>query len=502
MIIHSIKWRLQAWHGFLLLCLVTGLLAGFYIFAHREKIQSLDNQLGEIMTPLMPRFAPAGALRPERRPRPEGLPTDGPAEGSPDAPPIRRSDGAQPPERDFPPPENPRREDLRDNREWTDRFAIPDRFYFIVWNDWGKRIADSTNAPSDRVASKPPGPGQGRVFETRGDFREVTQFTPNGRCVLVGTSLTPLREEMRTLAATLVVLGLGIVVVGFAVGWWLASRALRPIAEISRAAQDLAAGDLSQRINPSETESELGQLATVLNSTFTRLDAAFAKQRQFTSDAAHELRTPVSVILTQTQSTLNKERSPAEYRESLEACQRAAQRMKKLVESLLELARLDAGQPNTTQESVNLARCAEEGVSLIRPLAEDRKVRFQLDLAAATCLGNADQLALVITNLLANAVHYNRDGGEAIVSTRSEPDAAILTVADTGLGIAPEHLPNIFDRFYRADTARTSSQGRTGLGLAITKSIVEAHGGTIEVTSTPGTGTTFVVRLPTVESQA
>jgi len=174
MIIHSIKWRLQAWHGFLLVCLVTGLLSGFYIFAQREKLQALDNQLGEAMTPLMPRYAPGGALRPEQRPRWDGPPTDGPLEGPPDAPPFRRGDGPPPAERNFPQQDGPRPGELRDNREWAERFADPDKFYFIVWNDRGDRIADSTNAPAKRIASKPPGPGQGRLFETRENVRELT----------------------------------------------------------------------------------------------------------------------------------------------------------------------------------------------------------------------------------------------------------------------------------------------------------------------------------------
>src|SRR6185503_11389110 len=149
---------------------------------------------------------------------------------------------------------------------------------------------------------------------------------------------------------------------------WLATRALRPIAEISRAAREIAAGDLSKRINASETESELGQLVAVLNSTFTRLDAAFAQQQQFTSDAAHELRTPVSVILTQIQSTLNKERTGVEYRETLEACQRAAQRMRRLIESLLELARFDAGQEQLKRIQFDLATTARDCAELVQPL--------------------------------------------------------------------------------------------------------------------------------------
>jgi signal transduction histidine kinase len=203
----------------------------------------------------------------------------------------------------------------------------------------------------------------------------------------------------------------------------------------------------------------------------------------------------VSVILTQTQSTLNKERSPAEYRETLEACQRAAQRMRKLIESLLELAKLDASQAGK-REPLDLSRCAADCIELVRPLAEQRRITLRSELTNAPCSGDADQLALVITNLLSNAIHYNREGGEVRVATRQENSNSLVIVSDNGLGIAAEHLPHIFDRFYRADAARTSSQGRSGLGLAITKSIVEAHGGKITVTSEPDKGSSFTVSLP------
>ena len=287
-----------------------------------------------------------------------------------------------------------------------------------------------------------------------------------------------------------------ILVLGLAGGWWLAGRAIRPIDDISATAAKISAGDLSQRINAADTESELGRLAGVLNSTFARLETAFAQQRQFTSDAAHELRTPVAVILTQVQSALNKERTCPEYRETLEACQRAAQRMRRLTESLLALARLDAGQAALNRRRFNLAGTARESIELVSPLADARGVSIIPDLAAVECDGDAERLAQVITNLLTNAIQYNREHGEVRVTVKREADWAILAVVDTGPGIAAEDLPRVFERFFRADTARTGSSGNAGLGLAISKAIVEAHGGTIAVASAPGAGTTFTLRLP------
>jgi heavy metal sensor kinase len=260
----------------------------------------------------------------------------------------------------------------------------------------------------------------------------------------------------------------------------------------------ISAGDLSQRINVGETESELGRLAGVLNSTFARLDAAFAQQQQFTSDAAHELRTPVSVMLTQTQTTLNRERSAAEYRETLESCQRAAQRMRRLIETLLELARLDAGQQPMKRSRFDLAQTARDCVTLISPLADTRHVKISCDLPPLECLGDSERLSQVITNLLTNAITYNKENGEVRVRGEAKNGSVIVTVSDNGVGISPEALPRVFDRFYRADSSRTS--GNTGLGLAISKAIVEAHGGEIEVSSQPEVGSVFTMRLPVGES--
>jgi heavy metal sensor kinase len=247
-----------------------------------------------------------------------------------------------------------------------------------------------------------------------------------------------------------------------------------------------------------EAESELGQLAAVLNSTFARLETAFAQQKQFTADAAHELRTPVSVILTQTQTTLTRERTAAEYRETIEACQRSAQRMRRLIESLLELARLDAGQEPLKRMPFDLSQMVREGIESIRPLADERGVKILPELGTLEITGDSERLAQVIANLLTNAIQYNPSGGEVRLKLESRPGLAVLTVADTGPGISNEDLPHVFERFYRGDKSRTTSNGNAGLGLAIAKAIVEAHGGTIEVASQTGTGTTFTVRLPAI----
>jgi len=323
---------------------------------------------------------------------------------------------------------------------------------------------------------------------------------PPGEIVLVGRSIAPELKDLRLIALTLAAVGGGVLLLGLAGGWWIANRAMQPIQDISATAVKISAGDLSQRISTGETESELGQLASVLNSTFARLEAAFAQQQQFTSDAAHELRTPVSVMLTQTQGTLNRERSAPEYRETLEACQRAAQRMRRLIESLLALARLDAGQETMKHLNFDLAKTVTDCVESVQPLADERAVKIQSELATVECVGDPERLAQVVTNLLSNAILHNQPGGEVQVKLTAQAGLALFTVSDNGPGISAEDLPHVFERFYRADKSR--STGGNGLGLSISKAIVEAHGGTIEVASETGAGTTFFVRLPTAPAVA
>jgi heavy metal sensor kinase len=337
-------------------------------------------------------------------------------------------------------------------------------------------------------------PAKLKTMDYQGN-RVAGDFLPSGEFIEVGCSINPELKELQHTAMNLTAVGGLILLIGFAGGWWFVSRSLRPISEIGSTAARISAGDLSQRINVAEAESELGQLAAVLNSTFARLETAFAQQKQFASDAAHELRTPVSVILTQTQTALNRERDAASYKQTVEACQRAAQRMRKLIESLLEMARFDAGQESLKRSPFDLSKTVADGVELVQPLAAERGVKIISELSPVQISGNSGRLAQVVTNLLTNAIQYNQPAGEVRVTLASQAGLAVLTIADTGQGIAAEDLARVFERFYRADKSRTGA-GNAGLGLSICKAIVEAHGGTVEAASEAGNGSTFTVRLP------
>jgi signal transduction histidine kinase len=240
----------------------------------------------------------------------------------------------------------------------------------------------------------------------------------------------------------------------------------------------------------------LGQLAAVLNRTFDRLDHAFNQQVQFTADASHELRTPLSVILTQVQLALSRERSGAEYRESLGICQRAAERMRSLVNALLDLARLEAGGFDLTREDCDLQRVAEEALELVAPLAAQKRAVLRRAIEPIRLKADGAKLGQVMVNLLQNAMQHNACGVEVSLSLQPSDGFAVVRVSDNGAGLPAEVLPRLFDRFYRVDQSRSSATGGSGLGLAICKAIVEAHGGAIRVESQPGTGTEFQVLLP------
>jgi signal transduction histidine kinase len=233
-----------------------------------------------------------------------------------------------------------------------------------------------------------------------------------------------------------------------------------------------------------------------LNDTFDRLRAAYDRQARFTADASHELRTPLAVIRTQSDLALRRPRSAEEYRKSLEACTRAATRMSEMVDSLLLLAAADAGRLELARSPVDLATIVRDAAALLAPLAEERYVTLDLDLQSAVLPADGPRLAQVATNLLTNAIRYNRPDGRVHVTVATAEGRATLTVSDTGVGIPDADLPRLFERFYRADTARSRDTGGSGLGLPICQGIVHAHGGTITVDSTPDQGTRVTVELP------
>jgi signal transduction histidine kinase len=201
-------------------------------------------------------------------------------------------------------------------------------------------------------------------------------------------------------------------------------------------------------------------------------------------------------MLSQTQLALQRERTPQEYQDTLLTCRRAAERMSGLIESLLELAHLDTEAAILEKHPVDLATVAADSAALLTGLAAERSLSLERQLEPAACHGDADRLGQIVTNFLGNALRHSPAGATITLATGTTDGRAWVSVADQGSGIASEHLPHLFERFYRADPSRHRASGGAGLGLAICKAIAEAHGGAIEVSSEPGAGSTFRLSLP------
>ncbi len=485
----SIRWRIQSWHGLLLLAMTLGFGITVYRLEKTNVLRNADQELRVRIGVLGNMLDRGGRGGPDGR-------RDGPGpEGGRRGPPRPPWDPGSPGGGDRP------REAGRlpglDSTEMLRLFkgASGNGFYHVIWSRDGQSIISTGDAPPGvALPGKPDTGGMEPVVRVRDGWRECYLFTPRGECLLVGTGTEALEAELRGFAWRTGLAGLGVTAAGLAIGWWISTRALRPIAQISAAATRIAGGRLDERIHTEETESELGKLAAVLDGTFQRLDAAFAEQARFTSDAAHELRTPVSIILAQTQLALSKERTAEAYRQTIEISRRAALRMQDLTEALLQLAVLD-GQDRVELSRCDLGEIAEDQAGLARPLAEGKGILLEVEPGEAACLGNAPQIGQVVLNLLSNAIKFTQAGGRITIRTSSADGRAVLSVGDNGPGIPAEHLPHLFDRFYRADASRSREKGGAGLGLAICRRIAEAHGGTLEVASTVGRGSVFTLRL-------
>jgi heavy metal sensor kinase len=317
--------------------------------------------------------------------------------------------------------------------------------------------------------------------------------------VVVGRSTKDIEQALDGLVRTLGIAVPLTLVVAAGGGVFLARRAFKPVDQISQAARDIGERDLSQRIEVN-TRDELGRLASTLNQMIERLQEAFKRQQQFTGDASHELRTPLAVIQAESSLALQKERSVSDYQKSLETITQEAHYMSSIIDRLLTLARADDGKERLVFKEVNLGKLIQDLGMDAEILCREKGLAFHLDETHDSVVkGDEAMLRQLFFNLLDNAIKYTPSGGTVSVSLRTEGQMAIVAITDTGIGIAPEDIPFIFERFYRVDKARSRVGGGTGLGLAISQRIAEAHGGKIEVESQVGKGSTFTVSLPSLK---
>lgn len=302
-----------------------------------------------------------------------------------------------------------------------------------------------------------------------------------------------------TLYNLLIILAIGVtvalVLASFG-GWWLSSRALSPIDNVTKLAQEITGHDLTRRLNLDLPNDEVGRLARTFDDMIARLDTMFQRQRQFTADASHELRTPLTAIRGQIDVALTRPRAADEYQRVLGAVNEQVDRMTRLVGGLLMLARSDAGALPLQREPVPVRSLVESIAHQVEPLARAKGIAIAVEPGApATVLGDQDLLRQLLLNLADNAVKYT-DQGTIAIGWRTIAQGVDVFVRDTGPGIPEKDRGRIFERFYRVDASRSGERGGAGLGLAIGKWIAEAHGGRLRVDSSDA-GSTFTLTLPT-----
>lgn len=313
----------------------------------------------------------------------------------------------------------------------------------------------------------------------------------------VAAPTEPVRQTLTQFSVLLTGLTLLATAGAYALGRRIAGAALQPTGEITEQAESISAGTLSERITAHADVEEFTRLVTVLNRMLDRLDGAFQIQRQFTADASHELRAPLTVLKGDIDVTLKRDRSGDEYRETLLRCREEVERLARLANDLLVLAQSDAAVPLEHVADVDLRALLQRVASRFQSMAAAAGVRILVQAQEASVLGDERMLDRAVSNLVDNAVKYSRPGGVIRLELAREDDA-ILTVRDEGSGVAPEHIPHLFVRFFRGDPARQRSEG-TGLGLAIARAGAEAHAGRL-VFAGNAPGAVFRLVLPLARS--
>jgi two-component system heavy metal sensor histidine kinase CusS len=368
----------------------------------------------------------------------------------------------------------------------------------------GTQVWKSAHCPAAVAAYPPANLDRLENIAQVGPYRyvrfRITQPGQPAFHVRVGSYTTGLDTSLSALLRVLLLVGLILSLLTPLAGWWLAVRAARPVADILATADRLDPTRLGDRLPVSGTADELDHLALTINGLLDDVAAHVGRQQQFLADAAHELRSPLAAMQSAVEVALSHERSDADYRESLADVLDESRYLSKLANGLLLLAETGGDGTPVPTTTVDVTGVARQAVAMFAGAGEERGIDVRLADSAAPALvcGDAGQLRQVIGNLLDNAIRFTPAGGLVQAEVSRDPDGVWLLIRDTGPGVEAEHLPRLFDRFYKVDPARTRvPAGRGGgLGLPICKAIVERHGGSIAVASRPGQGTTVTVRLP------
>jgi two-component system, OmpR family, heavy metal sensor histidine kinase CusS len=449
----SIRLRLTLWYGVILSVILVGFSASVYVLMRHHLLVLLDSGLAEELTELGDDVGQVYS--------PSGL--------------------------------GPR---YAQHEDYDHQVATPDgRILF-----YGDRLGPE-KLPFDRSKLSPHGTRSSTlVVGAIGRLRLATRLIsgPHGPLVIqAATSLGPFDQALRELLAVLLLTGTSAVACSLGVGYLLARKALAPVDRMVSAAEEITATRLDRRLEITCADDELGRLGRTLNDMIERLERSFSRIRQFTADAAHELRTPLAVIRSSAEVALREPRSPEQDRQVLEEIVEESERLGRIVAQLLDLCREDHGLVTESQRVIWLDSLAREVAELMQIAAQEKGVRLSAaDLSPGCVRGDADRLRQLLINVLDNAIKYTPSDGLVTVKSTSASGRVLIEVTDTGAGIPAEHLQNVFERFYRVDASRSGGIDGTGLGLALCRSIAEAHRGRIWIESEPGRGTKVSLELP------
>ncbi len=386
----------------------------------------------------------------------------------------------------------------------TGEYALPlSGHYYQVMTDDGKILARSPSLSIVDAALPPVRPADGPTYVTvtgpgKEPLRllsEVFAFASGTVIIQAGESLEEAHVLLRSFR-NIILMTFPAFFILSAIGISIITRfSLKRLDQFSAKVERISEKSLGDRLEEDGVESELRPLARSFNRMMNRIEESFARQRRFLSDASHDLRTPTTLIKSYCDVTLRKARRPEEYVQTLERISRTSERMTGIINRILEVSRLEEQALSLKMERINLLEMLDDIIRSFEGEAGKKRLKTSLQGEAVVITGDRERLAEVFTNIIDNAVKYNREGGHVDLSVGRIGSEAVVTVADTGMGMTGGEMERIFDRLYRADESRGVVEG-TGLGLTIARTLVEAHGGRIEVSSEPGKGSTFTVRLP------
>ena len=531
----SIRLRLQIWYGAILA--LTILILGILLYFNLRSSWLKENDarmVGNLhyLDVLLRNLPPGDAPPPRERQTNDRQPNEPPRDRPPGGPQQKGKQKGPPPNerqanersRDRPPGPPPRGRQPGGPPSW-ERFLAelqlppygdeqgPHGPVFAIWDKEGKLIHES-GMPEHFLLSIPGMASEPELWDDP-PWRLGTLRGPDRAVILIAQPMHLGDQRLKNLAWMLVLFGGLALGLGLLGGWFVSKQIVRPVQRISETATAIHAKNLSTRIDIAHLDQELIPLGNALNAMLNRIDLSFKNQIRFTADASHEMRTPLTVIKSQSEwALLRDNRSESEYREALQACLRGSQRMERLVEDLLELARSDAKTEPDSREPTDLSLVVSEAITLLSEKAKSRQIEICVDLQSVCIKASSKQIERLAINLIGNAISHNPAGTVVRVSTGNTGRVStgsighesnrfhstpFLSVSDNGIGIEPDDLTKLGERFFRCDASR--SKAGSGLGIAIVKGIVETHGAELLIESTPGKGSTFTVNFPTSPPQ-